>query len=342
MNTHLKFPSLEQFNSIYARETYGEGRRSLFYRSKIKLHGTNIGVRVHPDSTVVGQSRKHNLTLEADLNEFARWLEPQKDAWAPAAAEEVLTFFGEWAGPGVNKGDAVQRTDAKRFYIFALGVGITTHPQDDSILIPKWMITCPEAIAARLPEGLQGDRVRVLPYEDEEPLIFDFGDPRQIEETLEIINRSVDAVAEVDPYISRTFGLKHPGEGFVLVPHADAAGQLSTEEYSRCAFKAKTDKHRVRKQKRPASAKEPLPETALEFVQVFCTPARLKQALEEVCGGSPDIKMTGKMIGWMTADIQKEAAAEIAALPVPFNRLKGEIADATRAWFMAQMDWRAA
>jgi len=334
MMTHLKFPSLEQFNKVFARETYGEARRSLTYRAKIKLHGTNIGLRVYPDGHVVGQSRKHDLSLENDLNTFARWLEPQKTLWAGAAREEVMTFFGEWAGPGIGKGDAVQRTDRKRFYIFALGIGTAPHHQDGDILTPAWMITCPLTIMAFLPEGISSDEVRVLPYEDEEPMVFDFADEAQIEEALALINRSVDAVAEVDPYISRHFDIRHPGEGFVLVPHANAAGQISTETYSRLAFKTKTEKHRVRKQGKAASPKEPLPASAAAFVETFCTPARLEQALEEVCGGTADIRKTGQVIAWMTSDIQKEAAAEIAALPVPFDRLKGEIAAATRSWFM--------
>lgn len=342
MIKHLKFPSLEQFNNVYARETYGDDRRALTYRAKIKLHGTNIGIRVYPDGAVVGQSRKHDLSLENDLNTFARWLEPQKGLWSAAARDEVLTFFGEWAGPGIGKGDAVQKTDRKRFYIFAVGVGTAPHHQDGDISTPAWMITCPLTIRALLPEGLSSDEVRVLPYEDETPVVFDFADLDAVEETLGMINRSVDAVAEVDPYISRTFGIRHPGEGFVLVPHANAAGQLSTERYSRLAFKTKTEKHRVRKQGRAASPKEPLPATALEFVETFCTPARLAQALEEVCGGVPDVKHTGQMIGWMTADIQKEAADEIAALPVPFDRLKGEIATATRSWFMDRVAEKAA
>lgn len=344
--THLKFPSLEQFDSIHARETYGDTRRSQVYRAKIKLHGTNAGIRVSANGTACVQSRTQDLDLDQDIDGLAAWFAPQAALWARAAICQTLIFFGEWAGPGIKKGDAIQLTDKKRFFIFALGVGEAPHHQDPERTTPAWIITDPAAIEAALPDGIDRDQIRVLPWEDEEPMVFDFADETRLAATLEMLNESVEAVAERDPYVSRVFGIKKNGEGFVLVPVSSEPGQLSCERYARRAFKAKTEKHRVRKQARAASAIEPLPETATALVETFCTPARVEQAIDEACGGDADIRLTGKVIGWVTADIAKEAGPEIAALEAagtPFIRLKGEIANATRLIFLSRLNmaWRA-
>jgi hypothetical protein len=334
---HLKFPSIEQFDGVFARETYTDDRRSVAYRAKIKLHGTCASVIIDPEGNVSAQSRRKPLTLEADNDGFAAWLEGDKRLWARAKGDDLITVYGEWAGPGIAKGDAIQRTDKPRFFIFAIGVGTAPDFNDKTRLTSKWMITDPDAIRTYLPEGIEGDEVRVLPYEDEEPIVFDFSDERQISQALKILNDSVEALDEQDPYVSRTFGIKHPGEGFVLVPQSSAPGELSLEDYARRSFKTKTAKHRVRKQKQAASPREPLPQTALDFLETFCTEARLEQAAQEICPGRPNIKMLGQIIAWMLKDIQKEAKAEIEALPVEFAKLKPMISGATRDWYQAQI-----
>lgn len=334
---HLKFPSLEQFDGVFARETYTETRRSVIYRAKIKLHGTCASVVIDPEGVVTAQSRRKSLTVEDDNNGFAAWLEGDKPLWSHAKRDDLVTVYGEWAGPGVAKGDAIQRIDKPRFFIFAVGVGTAPDFNDESRVTSQWMITDPDAIRSYLPEGIEGDEVRVLPYEDEEPIVFDFSDEAQISQALKFLNNSVEALDELDPYVSRTFGIKHPGEGFVLVPQSNGPGELSLEDYARRSFKTKTAKHRVRKQKKAAAPREPLPQTAVEFLDTFCTEARLEQAATEVCPGRPNIKMLGQIIAWMLKDIQKEAKTEIEALPVEFVKLKPMVSGITREWYQAQI-----
>ena len=334
--SHIAFPSIEGFDAIFKRETRGApaARRTLRLGAKIKLHGANMGVRIAPDGTVTAQSRKHDLSPDADLFGFAAFIHQHRDAWAAAAADAVVTFYGEWAGPGINKGDAIQKTDRKRFFLFAVGVGAAPHPLDASKVRPAEMITDPDAIRAALPRGaaLDPDAVRVLPWQAR--YTFDFADEAAIEATLAALNAAVARVAEIDPFVDDTFGVAAPGEGFVLAPDS-AEGPVSGDAYASAAFKAKTEKHRVRKQGRAASAREPLPASAAAFVETFATAARVAQAIDETSrGAAPDIAMTGKVIGWVMADIRKEAGDEIAALGVPFDRLKGPIADAARAHFM--------
>jgi hypothetical protein len=337
--THRKFPSIEQFDQIYRRETWTQERRTLTYLAKAKMHGTNMGICVDLDGSVAAQSKNNILDIQTDKTGFSKWLAPQSDLWADLPFDEVVTFYGEWAGPGIGKGDAVQRTDKKRFYIFALGIGEAPHHLDEDILTPRVIITDPDTIERQLPRNLDRDEVRVLPYESQ-PFIFDFSDESAVEATLTELNLLVSRFAERCPYIYREFGIDHPGEGCVLALHADALSDLICEAFARTSFKAKTDKHRVRKQGKPATRREPLPETASQFIETFCTPQRVDQAIDDVCGGHADIVKTRDIINWMIIDIQKEAANEIDALDTPFARLTGEITKATRAHFMARIPFR--
>jgi hypothetical protein len=337
--THLKFPSLEQFADVYARETYGDKRRKVALRAKIKLHGTCMGIRISQDGVVTAQAKNVILSEESDQNNFHRWAAPQFGAWAGARGEESVTFYGEWAGPGVNKGDAIQKTGKKRYYIFAVGIGEAPHfradDRADGLLTAKWMITCPKAIEAMLPEGINEDEVVVLPYEGI-PYEFNFASKDDVDYVLNDLNAAVDRVAVEDPFVARNFGIQHPGEGYVLVPHATKVGDLTLEQYARLTFKAKTEKHRVKKQAKSATARDPLPESVGDFIDTYCTPARMRQALDEVSEGRVDVRKLGDIIRWMTADVEKEGQRDIAALTVPFDRVKPEIATATRAWVMAQ------
>lgn len=333
----IQFPSIVQFNNVYTRETWEglETRRTLTYRAKIKLHGGNVSISVSPTGEVQAQSRNSIITPEDDFHNFFDHFNTQLPLFAAAKRAQRVTFYGEWAGKGIQKGDAIQQIEGKRFFIFAVGLDTAPHWQDDTKTVPMWMITNPQDIESLLPEGLDRDLIRVLPYEDETPLVFNFNDEAQVKSTLDIVNRSVEALEEKDPYISRVFGVDYRGEGFVLVPDATLENPISTEDYGRLVFKAKTDRHRVRKQGKAASAREPLPQSALDFVDTFVTPQRVAQAASEVCEEHVDMTSMGKVLAWIMADVQKEAADELAQMDIPFSKLKSSIADATRNHFKA-------
>jgi hypothetical protein len=330
---YRRFPSLEAFNHVFGRETYGACRRSIDFGMKIKLHGSNFAINIQPNGAVNAQSRNMVITLQDDLNGFAEWLQPSLPSWSGSAGKEPITVFGEWAGPGVGKGDAIQRTDRKRFFIFAIGVGQIPHEENEEVMTPEGMITCPDAIARMLGDDVLGDDVRILPWHNPS-ITFDFAEEDSCAASLALLNDAVEEVDKRDPYVMGTFGVDHPGEGFVLTQCATTPGQLSYREYSRTAFKTKTEKHRVRKQGRPASAREPLPGNALEFVETFVTPARVNQAVDEVADGAFHVTKTGDVMSWMIGDIRKEAGDEIDALGLPFKKLQPAITAAVRTQLM--------
>jgi hypothetical protein len=330
-----RFPSLLQFNNIYARETWeGTDPRAVTRRGKVKLHGANMGIRIEPNGKVFPHAKTFDLTPQDDLYEFAAWVEPSKDLWQQAQRDDLpVTFRGEWAGPGTAKSvhgrDAVQDIPAKTFFIFAMDVG-------------GWVITDPDAIAQRLPDLTHhqhvGEQMRVLPWAT--PLHeIDFADRDQVSRVLDAINSEVLHIEERDSYIAAEFGVEGPGEGIVYMPVVSQPFEMKLEEFAHSTWKAKGERHRVKKAARAASEKEPLPESALEFVETFVTEQRMHQGMEEACAGEADPKRTGALMKWMLGDIQKEGADEIAALAeqgVDWRRLQGEITPVVRGWYMAR------
>ena len=326
---HIQFPSLEQYASVYARETYAE-RQERTYGAKIKLHGTNTSVCIFPNGQVECQSRKEVLTLDTDVHGFAATIGTIPE-WRNAATTKPILFYGEWAGPGVQKGDAVTRTDKLRYYIFAVGIGVMQHPQNADLTLPEWMITDPETIRGLLPFA-ENDLIRVLDFEA--TYTFDYRSDPAVEEALERLNDAVDAIAVCDPYIQRTFGIEAPGEGLVLVPITTAIGQLDGASYGRRCFKAKTEKHRVRKQKKPAERVQETPESLTQFLSFYVTPQRLDQAITETQAQSLDKRHTPAVLAWMVNDVVKEAQADIAALTISDDMLKKAITASARTLWL--------
>src|SRR5262249_9780571 len=109
----VKWTEIEGFHNIRkCLSTYPEllgSNNTVTYRGKVKLHGTNAAVQISKDGTIGAQSRTNMLTPTADNAGFAKWIESNHSAWATidVGGAETMVVFGEWCGPGVQKGVAV-------------------------------------------------------------------------------------------------------------------------------------------------------------------------------------------------------------------------------------------
>jgi hypothetical protein len=331
---HIRFPSLELFSSVYERAVY-KSLTIVHYGGKPKVHGISGAFQITPQGDVVFQSKRKILDIDNDQDNMVKFNQQYSSVWSKAAQDNDIVFYGEWAGPRINKGDAVQRTDKPRFYIFAVGLGVVHHPHDEDKFISEWMITDPEAIATYLPKGIDPDLVRVLPWETH--YSFNFTSEETLAPELARLNADVSIFDIVDPYFKREFGIEHPGEGLVCVRKSSNIGELSGEDYARSTFKAKTAKHRVRKQGKPALPKDPLPPTVPAFVEAYVTDARLNQAIDEICETMPHISQTGKIVAWMLTDIQKEGQKELDDMNLSFLKVKPSLGKAIQTLWMPRV-----
>lgn len=195
------------------------------------------------------------------------------------------------------------------------------------------MITCPTTIAQTLPKDV--DRLHVLPWHMP-AIVLDFANTIALAGVLDRINTEVEGLEGGDPYIAQVFGHTGAGEGLVFVPIATRVGQLSGAEYDRLAFKAKTERHRVRKQGKPATPREAPPASAQILVEAYATDPRGHQGVHEACGGVFHKRLTGAFVAWMVGDVLKEAAREMEEASLTEAQVAPLVRAAARTWYLAR------
>ena len=228
----IPWTEIESFHNIRKfMKAYPENLNSnntVLYRSKVKLHGTNAAVQVVPGGTLIAQSRSSEISVTNDNAGFARWVASHNPMdWHLA---EGLVIFGEWCGPGVQKGVAISEIPQKIFAVFAA----RRLDQSDTLIVE------PEELAG-LVNGIKD--VYVLPWYNEEVLSVDWTLPsEELVASTSIINGWVNAVEENDPWVENTFNVKGTGEGLVFYPVSSE--HLGNKNFNNLVFKAKGEKHK--------------------------------------------------------------------------------------------------
>ena len=295
-------------------------------RGKIKLHGTNGAVRVnYATGEVSAQSRNRMLSVHEDNMGFANWVESQREAWLSniqgLSASEV-TFYGEWAGPGIQERDAVTKIERKTFFVFAL-------------LIDEYMYSSPTTIKNFLSVGL--DDVFVLPWQTKEYRISP-SSKTSVESFAEEVSDLAETVGDCDPFIKETFGIFGPGEGLVFTPGLS----VSCDLYSMLTFKVKCEAHRVKKSKKAATVKFMVPEDVQDFLDTFVTEQRLRQGLTEVCGGEFDKRKTSDFLKWFGSDVKKESQIELEEMGFEWKQVSKHVNSKAVSWYIENCEKVAA
>ena len=316
--TVLSWPSIELLYNLirtlsHLEEREGQRPPTVTYRAKVKQHGTNCAIQVHPDRHIVCQGRTTLLTPESDNRGFATWVNQHRDWFADLPEGTVL--YGEWCGPGVERGVAVSQLPHKIFAIFTLQRADT------------WLID-PDAIRAALPAPPAG--LHVLPWQ-EPTLTVDFADRASLEAAAALLSECVTRIEAEDPWVRETFGLSGTGEGLVLYPTSVGSDR---DRIAALLFKAKGEKHRTVATPRAVTVDPATASSAATFAALVLTEARLQQALQAVCGGVRDRRHTGAFLAWLIADIRKECAAELEASHLTWPDAERTITARARTWLL--------
>lgn len=315
-----KWTSIELLYNVRRSLDILESKIQITYRAKIKLHGTNAGVQVTTDGFVAAQKRSQIITSQSDNAGFAAWVEANIDYFSALKNTENTTIFGEWCGSGVQKGVAISQLDRKIFAVFAIQFG-------DDIISPRKLEIRPDKIRKFLPEHKD---VFVIPFYGE-PLTIDFGNKEQIQSVAETINKMVEDVEKIDPWVKDTFDIEGIGEGLVMYPETDKL--IERTNYTQYLFKAKGLKHQAVKSKKAVSIDPELVKTIAEFVDIFVTESRLEQGLAEACNGELDMKKMGDFLKWFAHDVHKESVAELEAAGLTWKEVNKHIMTNARKWY---------
>lgn len=331
--THIKFPSIGSFANVYRGQQYfgnpdlpDVSPAVVKYGAKIKLHGTNAAVRIEDDGTVTAQGRNRDLREDADQFGFATWVVSNAYDWEKAARNmhegfagtdqlaEPVVFHGEWAGPGVQKKDAVTLLDQKYFFIFAVEIDGT-------------YVTDPAYIESYAPDL---DQMLVLPWQVECPDTVDFSEKHKCGFFAEWADELAQSIGEVDPFIKEVFEIEGPGEGLVFMPMWSS---VDRDMFSRVTFKAKTEDHNVKKG--PSVSRDiVVPDSVEDFVDMFVTDARCEQAVAEACEGVAEPERTGAFMKWIGQDVKKESEVELLDMEIEWKAVQSFVMKAARTWFL--------
>lgn len=329
MSEFKRFTSLESFAHVYRGQDFFDEKATVHYGAKIKLHGTNGAVRISPDGDVTAQSRSADITTAADNAGFARWVEGTSAEWATMAQQAGdIIVYGEWAGKGIQKYDAVTLLDQKYFFVF----GILNVPADTFIVAPV-------AIEEACPDL---DDVVVLPWDTVFTAPLDYNDAENCQKFTDRLNDDIVEIGESDPFIYGMFGVSGPGEGWVVSPICNAfevptesnTTEIDMHWYRTLTFKVKTVAHSVKKTKSAPMVIE-VPEGVAEFVEMFVTEARCNQGVYEVAGYA-DKKFTKDFLKWMGQDVKKESVLELEDAGLEWKDVTKAVSTAAKEWWFEQ------
>ena len=100
-------------------------------------------------------------------------------------------------------------------------------------------------------------------------------------------------------------------------------------------FKAKGEKHSVRRSKTPVHIAPEVVTSIADFVAMFVTEGRCLQGLEAI-GGEVDRRLTGAFLKWMNQDVQKESIVELDASALEWAQVQDGVTRAARVWFFSR------
>jgi hypothetical protein len=280
-------------------------RRPVHYLGTVKIHGTNAGVEFLPDS-IVPWSRSRALSVTDDNMGFALFVAGEAQQTALRDMErtirdlhqilpaEPLTVFGEWCGPGIQRGCGVQRLAAKQFVVFAA--------RTCAGFIPPMTLCYPSYRAAGIYFIDRGPSWSIT---------VDFTDRASIEAAANTMTKLTDEVEERCPWAAR-FGVDGIGEGIVWRPTGDHSGRDDIW------FKTKGEKHRRAgaRVKMPSVLADPeIAATVDAFVDMFVTTERLERGIDAMRekGHPIDMRSTGHYLKWIGQDVQSECVTELVA-----------------------------
>jgi hypothetical protein len=331
-----KFTSIESFKHIVAnvRKYYnkvGKPFPTLTYTGRVKLHGTNAGVRRTPSGQIIPQSRERIIDVTSDNNGFAFFVETNKEAIAKLfegyPQDETVTLYGEWCGGSIQKGVALNNVP-KHWVLFAAKLGVKA--EDDIDMPPESFYT---DVPADLHDNAHGiyNIAQIPSYE----VTIDFLSP---EPASVILSELTLAVEEECPWGKLMFDVSGIGEGIVW----------RANEYpnmSRLWFKTKGLLHKGNdKTKQPkieiddkqlASIKE-----LVEKILTQGPSGRLEQGLSYLRENNHELTThsTGVYLKWVAGDILKEELGTIAASGFDWKRVQGQVMQVARQYFLTAID----
>jgi len=314
---HIPWPNINNFHNLRRTVlTTNDHVETIDYKAKIKIHGTNAGIIINKD-TIFPMSRSQIISAENDNQGFSVWVNSKEKYFMSLFEGEQIVIFGEWCGPGIQKGVAINKIKNKVFVIFA-------------ILKSNEFIYEPQQIKDFLGNEFHED-IHVLPW-------FDAGRIYNISwinpgNVVDIINVNVLEVEEQDPWVKSIFDISGIGEGLVFYPMVKNYSQ-----FKEFVFKAKGEKHAVLSKTKPVQINATITNNIKEFSDLVLTLPRLEQGVKISNNDNLDFDMKniGKFLKFINSDIIKECQSELITSLLNKRVVLKSISNNARDWYIKQ------
>ncbi|KIG18415.1 RnlB RNA ligase 2 [Enhygromyxa salina] len=310
-------------------------RTPVKFRATVKLHGTNAGVNCSPEGLVM-QSRSRVITVGDDNAGFAAWMaEPQRVAAVRAIEASVraaggldaatpVTIFGEFVGPGIQKGTAVNALPARQWVVFAARILKDETDHDAGYL---------DVIGPFENAYADADIHSVFDAPTHE-LGIDF-DSR--ESKLEAASRAealTQAVEAQCPWGAR-FGIQGIGEGLVWTPIGPHWGHTGLY------FKTKGEQHKGTKRTKSQGPQiDPEVLAGIEaFIEFAVTDNRLEQGLDTLGeqGHSLEMKNMRFFLQWVGQDVKRECSSDLEASGLEWKTVSRAVTTKAKNFFVKRI-----
>lgn len=295
-----------------------------FFANGLCVHNSNAGIHFE-DGVAYPQKRSDFITVHDDNAGFAAFVNGLTHHGDDISG---VIIYGEWAGPGIQKNDAVTKIPNKSFFVFSIldiFTGVRYHDPNDIEGI----------IQTVFGKDYENQNIYVLPWETEEYQI-DFTRQGECQCFVDAIMKTIDdEIAEVDPYIERKFGVTGPGEGLVMYGLRGnfLDGTPVPKEYVLdYIFKAKTEAHTVQKEKNRNHVAPEKPDGIEDFIEMFFTEARFEQMLNQI-GGVAEREKTGQFMKAIMSDVYKESQQEILISDFQWKDVPKYAAPVVKEWW---------
>lgn len=333
MPTHFPFPKVFHFDRAVGQlmfrhkdEAIPARPGALLFEGFAKMHGTNASVVCLPLGDYYYQTRRRVLLEGEDNHGFRAAMEALGKGYArdtvlamagvgdPTNLEHPLVAWGEWVGPGVQRGVALSQLDKRRFVVFWTREMLAYNEDGEPIWAP-W----------RRPDPRFHDPMGVIyPIQQVSPrytLELDLRCPGAAKPYLEELVAEVEAECPV----GRHFNAMGVGEGVVFNCTTDGYGS------SRYWFKAKGEEHKAAGSKaRPNNAgSSPGPsQGVVEFIFQYLDDALFERYLQylDESGLPRDNTSIGAVIRFGIEDFCEEHELEMATTGLSAKAVKRVLA----------------
>lgn len=323
MSDLRKWQKIGKFSDA-ATHARRSGLGQVEYVGTVKLHGTNAGVRRTPDGHLQPQSRNQKV----NDGHFGFWLfVRQREDDINFLIDHTLTInnlpkdtdvtlFGEFIGPGVQKGVAISRLPEKQWVIFGARVTETGEQLEPS------QVELPEQNIYSI--LLVPHFVRTVDF------------AQSLKDVAADMEGLTEAIDEKCPWGAR-FGIDGPGEGIVWRPIS-----APLKHDSELWFKTKGEKHqgkgggaRVKVKDSPSLSPD-----VLSFVDEHLTERRLEQGLEALVeqGRPKSMRSTKSFLDAVLTDLKAETENERVASGLEWQPIGSAAAKRAVDWFKQQLN----